>query len=377
MVERRVSGLTLFSCFLTRPSGAILDKPQAPPVFTKTRTMSTSSDTRHPVRTADRVRSDPLVPPKPHLSERPAGHLPPKPSIAAKPPLPPAPSVPRAPGGPGTALGPPGPPQGLSGSSAPPSTPRGAAQAEGQTPRGPSTQFQEGPLQTEGPPWAPGPRLGPSVSPRRAPPVHDRSEKAQSATDGGRAVSVHEDTLAMTQAGEVQGSKRVQGGAGGREEEPGDGRAAEGRRHGDTETPAGETQPKAPFKAPPTATTPGHKEPRPLPLFITPAAQGNPAPSVSPSPSTTPRTTERSALSPPSGEPPSTAAGRAAATALGNSTTQGEEEEEEEKEEEKEEEEEEETQGKQRGEERLSSRPTAKAQPPGLRTEAALPAAEE
>ncbi|CAL8376015.1 unnamed protein product [Arctogadus glacialis] len=405
--------------------GAILDKPQGPPVFSKPRTMSTSSDTRHPVWTTDRLRFEPLVPPKPPPAERPVGPLPPKPTIAAKPPLPPAPSGLRA-TAPGTPLGPSGPPQGHS---APP-TPRGAAQAEGQTARTPPSQVPEAEGRA-----APGPRLAPTVSPRRAPPVHDRSEKAQSATDESlpkprqrmkplpqrRAVSVHEDTLAMTQelkavlqrspnrhgahrgvlatctehaqavgqtaargggrAGEA-GSRRVPGwgggggGGGGGGEEPTESKA-EGGRTADAEAPAGTAPPlgdkttKAPpladKKAPPTAT-PGHKEPKPLPLSLTPTTPENQPPAKTPSPSTAqvagPQTKARSPVPPPSGAttvPPSTAAtpaAAAAAAALGRSTTQEKERE-------------------ARRKEPVSPQHTGKAPSPGVRTDTAVPRAEE
>uniref|UniRef100_A0A3B4WED1 Capping protein regulator and myosin 1 linker 2 n=1 Tax=Seriola lalandi dorsalis TaxID=1841481 RepID=A0A3B4WED1_SERLL len=75
--------------------GAILDKPEPPPTYMKPRTMSTSSDPRHPIRALDPIRPDPPLQPKPALPERPIGPLPPKPAIAAKPPLP----TPAAPAG--------------------------------------------------------------------------------------------------------------------------------------------------------------------------------------------------------------------------------------------------------------------------------------
>uniref|UniRef100_A0A8C4ELX5 Capping protein regulator and myosin 1 linker 2 n=1 Tax=Dicentrarchus labrax TaxID=13489 RepID=A0A8C4ELX5_DICLA len=68
--------------------GAILDKPEPPPTYMKPRTMSTSSDPRHPMRALDPIRPDPPLHPKPALPERPIGPLPPKPAIAAKPPFP-------------------------------------------------------------------------------------------------------------------------------------------------------------------------------------------------------------------------------------------------------------------------------------------------
>ncbi|KAM3850423.1 uncharacterized protein ACN63O_019687 [Diretmus argenteus] len=189
--------------------GAILDKPEPPPTFMKPRTMSTSSDTRHPVRLLDPLHTDPPLPPKPVLLERPVGPLPPKPAIAHKPPLP-------TPGGgfPGRPA-----PQHLP-SSAPPST----SSAGGVQPRPPTHDGRAGETQTQNesqddrqpPASSPSPRKEvppPAPSPRRGPSAQDRSEKAQSVTDESlpkprsrmkplpqrRAMSVHEDTLAMTQ----------------------------------------------------------------------------------------------------------------------------------------------------------------------------------
>ncbi|XP_070763209.1 capping protein, Arp2/3 and myosin-I linker protein 2 [Enoplosus armatus] len=186
--------------------GAILDKPEPPPTYMKPRTMSTSSaDPRHPVRALDAIRLDPPLHPKPALPDRPAGPLPPKPAVAAKPPVP----TPAAPAGGGARP-----------SSAPPSS--GSAervQLRAHTHDGRPGETtaqngcQEGP---RGAATAPSPRkelLPPAPSPWRGPSAQDRSEKAQSVTDESlpkprqhmkplpqrRAVSVHEDALAMTQ----------------------------------------------------------------------------------------------------------------------------------------------------------------------------------
>lgn len=173
--------------------GTILDKPEPPPTYMKPRTMSTSSaDPRHPIRTSDPVRPEPLLYPKPALPERPVGPLPPKPAIAAKPHLP-TPAAATGGGGGGRP------------SSAPP-----------------SSRPEDGPPQIEipesprGPASVPSPRkeaLPLTPSPWRVPTATDRSEKAQSVTDESlpkprhhmkplpqrRAVSVHEDAFAMTQ----------------------------------------------------------------------------------------------------------------------------------------------------------------------------------
>ncbi|KAM9351894.1 capping protein, Arp2/3 and myosin-I linker protein 2 [Symphorus nematophorus] len=184
--------------------GAILDKPEPPPTYMKPRTMSTSSaDPRHPMRALDPIRPEPPLHPKPALPERPFGPLPPKPAIAAKPPLP----TPAAPVGGG----------GARPSSAPPSSSSAErVQLRGHTHGDATAQngSQEGP---RGAATASSPRkelLPPGTSPWRGPSsTQDRSEKAQSVTDESlpkprqhmkplpqrRAVSVHEDALAMTQ----------------------------------------------------------------------------------------------------------------------------------------------------------------------------------
>ncbi|XP_038562432.1 capping protein, Arp2/3 and myosin-I linker protein 2 isoform X2 [Micropterus salmoides] len=185
--------------------GAILDKPEPPPTYMKPRTMSTSSDPRHPMRAQDTIPLDPLLHPKPALPERPIGSLPPKPAVAAKPPLP----TPAAPAG-----------GGAHPSSAPPSSnPAERVMLRAHTH---DCKPGEAPAQNgrqEGPRCAAialSPRkelLHPSPSPWRGPSIQDRSEKAQSVTEESlpkprqhmkplpqrRAVSVHEDALAMTQ----------------------------------------------------------------------------------------------------------------------------------------------------------------------------------
>ncbi|XP_034542518.1 capping protein, Arp2/3 and myosin-I linker protein 2 [Notolabrus celidotus] len=183
--------------------GAILEKPVPPPTFMKPRTMSTSSaDPRHPIRVLEPMRPDPPLHPKPIFPERPVGPLPPKPAVAAKPPLP-------TPGAPGAR---------------PTSTPPSSSSAERVQLR--SLSHEGRPAETtaqngsqEGPRGvapALSPRkelLPPATSPWRGPSTQDRSEKAQSVTDESlpkprqhlkplpqrRAVSVHEDTLTMTQ----------------------------------------------------------------------------------------------------------------------------------------------------------------------------------
>ncbi|XP_041652225.1 capping protein, Arp2/3 and myosin-I linker protein 2 isoform X3 [Cheilinus undulatus] len=185
--------------------GTILEKPEPPPTYLKPRTMSTSSaDPRHPMRVLDPIRPEPPLLPKPPIPERPVGPLPPKPAIAAKPPIPtPAASV-----------------GGIRPSSTPPSSSSAervqlrALSHEGRpTESTAQNGSQEGP---RGAAPALSPRkelLPPATSPWRGPSAQDRSEKAQSVTEESlpkprhhmkplpqrRAVSVHEDTLAMTQ----------------------------------------------------------------------------------------------------------------------------------------------------------------------------------
>ncbi|KAM4618957.1 capping protein, Arp2/3 and myosin-I linker protein 2 isoform 3-T3 [Polymixia lowei] len=205
--------------------GAILDKPEAPPTFMKPRTMSTSSDTRRPMRAVDPLRPDPpSLHPKPVLAERPVGLLPPKPLIAAKPPLP-APPGPRT-TAPATLQQPLSAPQHLpspaphtaspgAGQPLRPTALHGKAEEAEASKTHAQNDSQAEPLpqvapQKDTPPPASAP---PAPSPRRGPSAQDRSEKAQSVTDESlpkprprmkplpqrRAVSVHEDTLAMTQ----------------------------------------------------------------------------------------------------------------------------------------------------------------------------------
>ncbi|XP_071344816.1 capping protein, Arp2/3 and myosin-I linker protein 2 isoform X2 [Trachinotus anak] len=182
--------------------GAILDKPEPPPTYMKPRTMSTSSDPRHPIRALEPIRPNPPLHPKPTLPERPIGPLPPKPAITAKPPLP----TPAA--------------HAVRPSSAPPSSSSAervqlrAHTQEGRPGESPTQNGSQGGPQ--GAASAPSSRkelLPPAPSPRRGPSAQDRSEKAQSVTDESlpkprqhmkplpqrRAVSVHEDALAMTQ----------------------------------------------------------------------------------------------------------------------------------------------------------------------------------
>ncbi|XP_041794805.1 capping protein, Arp2/3 and myosin-I linker protein 2 isoform X2 [Chelmon rostratus] len=185
--------------------GAILDKPEPPPTYMKPRTMSTSSDPRHPMRALDPIQPDPPLHLKPALPERPIGPLPPKPAIVAKPPLP----TPTAPAGGGARP-----------SSAPPSSSsadRVQLRAHAHDDRPGETTAQNGSQQgLRSPAAASSPRKElhpPAPSPWRGPSTQDRSEKAQSVTDESlpkprqhmkplpqrRAVSVHEDALAMTQ----------------------------------------------------------------------------------------------------------------------------------------------------------------------------------
>ncbi|KAI4826271.1 hypothetical protein KUCAC02_021912, partial [Chaenocephalus aceratus] len=189
----------------TNSEGAILDKPVPPPTYMKPRTMSTSSaDPRHPMRALDPIRPDPPIHPKPTVHEHPVGPLPPKPAVAAKPPLP----TPASPAGGATRPS----------SAPPPSSSAGRVQLRHiHDGRLSDTTAQNG--SQERPPGAasalsPRKELLPSApSAWRGPGTQERSEKAQSVTDESlpktrqhlkpvlkrRAVSVHEDTLAMTQ----------------------------------------------------------------------------------------------------------------------------------------------------------------------------------
>uniref|UniRef100_A0A3B4VAM7 Capping protein regulator and myosin 1 linker 2 n=1 Tax=Seriola dumerili TaxID=41447 RepID=A0A3B4VAM7_SERDU len=142
--------------------GAILDKPEPPPTYMKPRTMSTSSDPRHPIRALDPVRPDPPLQPKPALPERPIGPLPPKPAIAAKPPLP----TPAAPAG---------------GGARPSSAPPSSSSAERVQLRAHTHDGRPGESLAQVTQLLPKPRQHMKPLPQR------------------RAVSVHEDALAMTQ----------------------------------------------------------------------------------------------------------------------------------------------------------------------------------
>ncbi|KAM8890903.1 capping protein, Arp2/3 and myosin-I linker protein 2 [Spinachia spinachia] len=180
--------------------GAILDKPVPPPTYIKPRTMSTSSaDPRHPTRALDTPRPDSPLPLKPVLSERPAGPLPPKPAVKAKPPLPT-----------------PASPAGISSRTR---TSAGRVQLRAPLHDGGPTETtaqngsQEHPQGADSASYSRTELLHQAPSPWRCPGTQERSEKAQSVTDETlpktrqhikplpqrRAVSVHEDALAMTQ----------------------------------------------------------------------------------------------------------------------------------------------------------------------------------
>ncbi|XP_041693316.1 capping protein, Arp2/3 and myosin-I linker protein 2 [Coregonus clupeaformis] len=175
--------------------GAILDKKtEPPPTFMKPRTMSTSaSDTRRPIRAGvtplEAIRTD-----KPLLPGRHIGPLPPKPTVAAKPPLP-APQ--QHPAAARTSLGFPQQPSKATGPENQPTKPE------------PS---QTHPQQREPPCPSPRKETPPAPSPRRGPSAlesRERSERAQSVTEESlpkprprmkpspqrRAVSVYEDSL--------------------------------------------------------------------------------------------------------------------------------------------------------------------------------------
>ncbi|CAB1323245.1 unnamed protein product [Coregonus sp. 'balchen'] len=175
--------------------GAILDKKtEPPPTFMKPRTMSTSaSDTRRPIRAGvtplEAIRTD-----KPLLPGRHIGPLPPKPTVAAKPPLPAPQQHPAA------ARTSPGFPQQPSKATGPENQP---------TKPEPS---QTHPQQREPPCPSPRKETPPAPSPRRGPSAlesRERSERAQSVTEESlpkprprmkpspqrRAVSVYEDSL--------------------------------------------------------------------------------------------------------------------------------------------------------------------------------------
>ncbi|XP_028286745.1 capping protein, Arp2/3 and myosin-I linker protein 2 isoform X2 [Parambassis ranga] len=180
--------------------GAILDRPEPLPTYMAPRTMSTSSASpRHPVKTPD-----PLLHPKPTLPERPIGPLPLKPAIAARPPLP----AKVAPAGEDICL--------FSAPLLSSSTERvqmGAYthdERPGETPA--QNGRQEGP-QGEASNLCPREGLLSTLSLWMISSAQDRTEKAHSVTEESlprprqhmkptsqrRAVSVHEDTLTMTQ----------------------------------------------------------------------------------------------------------------------------------------------------------------------------------
>lgn len=163
--------------------GAILDKPESPS-YIKPRTMSTSAAERRDVKKApDPVR--PLLHPKPPVPERP---LLPKPPVSAKPVLPAACSA------------------------AGDTVKIRSLSEDGKAGDSPAqSENQEGTKKTP-PATLPKTELH-SPALRKIPTAAERSEKAQSVTDDSlpkarshlkpptqrRAVSVHEDTLAMTQ----------------------------------------------------------------------------------------------------------------------------------------------------------------------------------
>ncbi|XP_078804446.1 capping protein, Arp2/3 and myosin-I linker protein 2 isoform X3 [Oryzias latipes] len=167
--------------------GAILDKPSPAPACTKPRTMSTSSaDPRLPPRPVQPLH------PKPSLPERPVGLPPPRPAVAVKPAF----------ATPATSAGKLTPPP-----LAPPTTPpRLIRQDESE----PQNGNQESSASSTSPRKD---LLCPVPAPRRGLSAQDRSDKTHSQTDESlakpcphlkpipqrRAVSVHEDALAMTQ----------------------------------------------------------------------------------------------------------------------------------------------------------------------------------
>ncbi|TNN40673.1 hypothetical protein EYF80_049167 [Liparis tanakae] len=126
------------------------------------RKANSEADPRYPMRSLDPIRPDPIRPdpirPDPPLHPKPVWSLPPKPAVAAKPPLP----TPASPAG--------APP-----SSGPPASSVGRVQlrAHPQDGRPAETTAQNG--SQEG--------LPPAPSPWRCPGPQDRSGKAQSVTD--------------------------------------------------------------------------------------------------------------------------------------------------------------------------------------------------
>ncbi|XP_038157070.1 capping protein, Arp2/3 and myosin-I linker protein 2 [Cyprinodon tularosa] len=175
--------------------GAILNKPELPPKDIKSRTMSTSSaEPRHPLRLQDPNRPV-LLYPKPALPERLVAPPPARPSLAVKPP----PPIPAA------------------RPSSAPALSSSSEQIQQQDGRPMETTQQNGSqdgAQGETLRLSPRKELRPSAPrPWRGDAAPDRSEKAQSVTDESlpklrqhlkplpqrRAISVHEEALAMTQ----------------------------------------------------------------------------------------------------------------------------------------------------------------------------------
>ncbi|XP_069575702.1 capping protein, Arp2/3 and myosin-I linker protein 2 [Brachyistius frenatus] len=295
--------------------GAILEKPEPPPTYMKPRTMSTSSaDPRHPMRALDPIRPD--LYPKPAIPERPAGTLPPKPAVAAKPPLP----TPDVAGG-------------ARPSSAPPSSSStDRLQIRGHT-HDPTVQnggqdVHRGATAT----LSPRKELLPSAtSPWRVPSTQDRTEKAQSVTEESlpktrqhlkplpqrRAVSVHEDALAMTQElkAVLQRSPiRFRGNRGDLPsctEDPSTGEEAQRGKHTDGKKEELQADRGAETKRPPPGKedAPGSRSPsstaqapreEAAPRFFSPAAAPDKPPSsLNPPPAQT-QTLERSPAFPPS-----------------------------------------------------------------------------
>ncbi|KAK6320243.1 hypothetical protein J4Q44_G00093500 [Coregonus suidteri] len=183
----------------TNSEGAILDKkPEPPPTFMKPRTMSTSaSDTRRPIRAGvtslEALRTD-----KPLLPGRPIGPLPPKPTVAAKPPLPAPQQHPAA------ARTSPGVPRQPNTATAPETQTQPAEPETSQSQTQPKQSEVTSPYSRKETPPAPSPHRGPSSLESK-----ERAVRAQSVTEESlpkpqsrmkpspqrRAVSVYEDSL--------------------------------------------------------------------------------------------------------------------------------------------------------------------------------------
>ncbi|XP_028305647.1 capping protein, Arp2/3 and myosin-I linker protein 2 isoform X2 [Gouania willdenowi] len=174
--------------------GAILEKPAPPPTHKKPRTMSTSSDPRFPVRALDPLGPDPALYAKPKVTECPGGVGPTKPAIAAKPSLP----TPAAWAARGSHL---------------PSAASPSCSEKRPSPREPpaesTAQDDQNKTHTQSNERKMLPSAPPSWSVISS---QERTERVQSVTEDSlpkphqmkpppqrRAVSVHEDTLAMTQ----------------------------------------------------------------------------------------------------------------------------------------------------------------------------------